>query len=848
MPISATAVRSKLSMDFANRWSLQAIPSAYRTIIDSALRFVPEFQRNSNVADTHPSLLQTYNMLLAHLTQLCQRHNAIIASLHKAIEKYKNASKECPLDKAIAASEVSDFTPILDLAILKYIDPIDVKDDIEHTKKTEIQKARAVNSLALVIWAAAAAGAKPIDTACFELGEESHDKKNKVADSPTKSEKDLAGPRIFLRGSLHHELSDIFPKNRSTLKYPSTIYNGNSHSSEASHHSCPKWLNVALPAAIADIGENLAEFLEDILWTFLRLQAILPTISEAESDKPLAKLLTSRLPVTVFRSVPWFLNACHLTAVMRLAVQMRAPSTSSSFDMTVSDFVQFMLATRGCTTTGYREGYSCICDWIDTPLSFLNVYPTARSTDHKNFVSREALEWSRRLIGMEDDEDYIQKVAKVARERPNTLLSRLAIETENMRTEQAEQQCFRCFATKDILAPICACRDTRYCRACATQAIHECVQTQTIPQTVCEKKCDIHEVARNLPAAVKAGLVHKDYLEELSKFLERQKRLTMFQCPNTSHAPVYVDIPTDAVTIYCKECQCHRCADKSCGKLYHPKSNCATVSQLESQGLLAFQKIVDMVNAKIASDEAEAKRLQDAEIKRLESAQAAFLASEQELKQGRYCPHCNRLIIHISGCSSMVCGRDYHGTQLMGGCGKSFTWGDATQYQPSGDGGYGDRLAMLKRLSGPQPRKFTSRQCVYCNKHTEVGLEATCVNCPEDEYYCLPCILSYKTCKRDDRKSHLFSLVNGTGAVVGAEVVSYVTEAVEIGGICIHTMCPGCKAPGILTKEAGCLDVTCSVCSTRYFACCKRLYHGPQGQGHRQDPKCEEIQRKFYGQ
>ncbi|CAF5126184.1 unnamed protein product, partial [Rotaria sp. Silwood1] len=39
-------------------------------------------------------------------------------------------------------------------------------------------------------------------------------------------------------------------------------------------------------------------------------------------------------------------------------------------------------------------------------------------------------------------------------------------------------------------------------------------------------------------------------------------------------------------------------------------------------------------------------------------------------KNCRICPHCGRVVQHMGGCSSMVCGRDYHGGNDQSGCGQ----------------------------------------------------------------------------------------------------------------------------------------------------------------------------------
>lgn len=62
---------------------------------------------------------------------------------------------------------------------------------------------------------------------------------------------------------------------------------------------------------------------------------------------------------------------------------------------------------------------------------------------------------------------------------------------------------------------------------------------------------------------------------------------------------------------------------------------------------------------------------------------AAELAADEQWKATnmRCCPHCQRPVQRIEGCSSMTCGRDYHGGNTQPGCGTSFNWNTARPYQ-----------------------------------------------------------------------------------------------------------------------------------------------------------------------
>ena len=83
---------------------------------------------------------------------------------------------------------------------------------------------------------------------------------------------------------------------------------------------------------------------------------------------------------------------------------------------------------------------------------------------------------------------------------------------------------------------------------------------------------------------------------------------------------------------------------------------------------------------------ADSKREQEADAKRNEELRRRYeeLKADEELKAKtcRLCPHCKRVVQHMGGCSSMICGQNYHGGDQQSGCGKSFDWSQALPYIP----------------------------------------------------------------------------------------------------------------------------------------------------------------------
>ena len=112
------------------------------------------------------------------------------------------------------------------------------------------------------------------------------------------------------------------------------------------------------------------------------------------------------------------------------------------------------------------------------------------------------------------------------------------------------------------------------------------------------------------------------------------------------------------------------------------------------------------------------KEVRDAEA-RLRELQETEHSLAQECKM---CPNCRapiykvicimlckyyvelRVLIffQITGCDSMVCGRDYHGNPVGAGCGHGFSWNSAPRYQPRLDD------ANQKRVELVLPEKVSS--------------------------------------------------------------------------------------------------------------------------------------------
>lgn len=103
----------------------------------------------------------------------------------------------------------------------------------------------------------------------------------------------------------------------------------------------------------------------------------------------------------------------------------------------------------------------------------------------------------------------------------------------------------------------------------------------------------------------------------------------------------------------------------------------------------------------------------------------------------RRCPHagCNMVINKLDGCDSMVCGRDYHGNIMQGGCGRNFNWRQALAYvadtghHPNVENFDANPPARVVEKVHFEADGVTPKLCSHCSDQLQ-GPYAECLNCP----------------------------------------------------------------------------------------------------------------------
>ncbi|CAF4102858.1 unnamed protein product [Rotaria sordida] len=128
----------------------------------------------------------------------------------------------------------------------------------------------------------------------------------------------------------------------------------------------------------------------------------------------------------------------------------------------------------------------------------------------------------------------------------------------------------------------------------------------------------------------------------------------------------------------------------------------------------------------------------------------------------RLCPHCKRVTQHMGGCSSMVCGRNYHGGDQQSGCGNNFNWDQAEPYIPITNRALEQIKNDLPRPENKQRVVHTGIRCDGCHNDVE-GILFSCIHCPS-LIYCEKCeqrctLAHSEELRQQKKQQHVFQLI-----------------------------------------------------------------------------------------
>ncbi|CAF1564860.1 unnamed protein product, partial [Adineta ricciae] len=244
----------------------------------------------------------------------------------------------------------------------------------------------------------------------------------------------------------------------------------------------------------------------------------------------------------------------------------------------------------------------------------------------------------------------------------------------------------------------------------------------------------------------------------------------VIKCPNTNCKWAFEpENPREQFCVVCRLCHHEFCS--LCNDQYHYRTDCQQLAEITQQWYFwCNTERGHYLERKAREDATYAARLKEFQRQQrenrtrnagLQKRYHGLLADEKyKEKNCRLCPHCNRVVQHMGGCSSMVCGQDFHGGNNQSGCGQNFTWESAKKYVPTTDRNPED---VMPDFHNPRNKLVVHDvTCDACHK-TVRGIRFDCIHCPLLTY-CEDCeqkhtLLHSNQNEQAGSRQHVFRLI-----------------------------------------------------------------------------------------
>jgi len=290
--------------------------------------------------------------------------------------------------------------------------------------------------------------------------------------------------------------------------------------------------------------------------------------------------------------------------------------------------------------------------------------------------------------------------------------------------------CFDTLQSSSIVEVSCEGRH-RFCRDCLARHI----EVSAFP------KCPAIECSYELTEENILDVCGEGHILEAHRAKLLQRAILGLHgrvvCPNINCGNVVICDGNSKTRV---TCPCgHPSFCSGCRQGFHYRKSCAEVQQLRAQWLEWITRGRAEYNDGLAGFEEATQHHQE----RLRVAMERYKELEEDeywkAERCRLCPKCFRTIEKTDGCSSMVCGTNYHGGNTQPGCGQQFDWNNAPKYQPRVE--RKQSLPSLEaagaKLRGALVRHFFVT-CNVCNSSSIRGPRFRCVHC-ESFDCCLNC-------------------------------------------------------------------------------------------------------------
>jgi len=287
--------------------------------------------------------------------------------------------------------------------------------------------------------------------------------------------------------------------------------------------------------------------------------------------------------------------------------------------------------------------------------------------------------------------------------------------------------CLHAFPPGEILSLGCA---HGFCRGCMQTFIEQCAPLPLCPTGSCRATVS-EEVVEAVMGSAGVEAFRNAMLERALQ--EMPGRVV---CPNPACGAVVSCEGDERQRVSCAcgyPSFCSRCRQQ-----YHYHSDCSVVQSLREQWAAWLNSGLEQyMGLQAGFDKFLRQRTAALEIA---SQRHQELADDElyKAKHCRLCPNCYRPVERVDGCSSMICGDNYHGGAQQSGCGKNFSWTLALPYKavveerslPHMDVGGAS-------LCGAGCRHLFTR-CALCENMIR-GPRLRCIHC-ESFDLCLRCV------------------------------------------------------------------------------------------------------------
>ncbi|CAF3057346.1 unnamed protein product [Rotaria sp. Silwood2] len=246
----------------------------------------------------------------------------------------------------------------------------------------------------------------------------------------------------------------------------------------------------------------------------------------------------------------------------------------------------------------------------------------------------------------------------------------------------------------------------------------------------------------------------------------------LIKCPNRDCKwVVEARNPNERFRVVCRSCTNEFCS--ICNQQYHYRTTCQQVTQITQRWFVwcntergNYWRVRAQQDATYRAQLDDYERQLAANTQRNEELRHRYnnLKADEDFKAQncRLCPYCKRVVQHMGGCSSMVCGRNYHGGDQQSGCGKNFNWDEAQPYVPITNTPVEQIKNDLPRPENKQRVVHADIRCDGCHNDVE-GILFSCIHCPS-LIYCEKCeqrctLAHSEELRQQKKQQHVFQLI-----------------------------------------------------------------------------------------